>query len=283
MRRYTLRTHLTACLALLAACRGEARGYRPLATAAPAARIVSLSPAITELLYTLGAGDRLVGRTTWCDYPPQVRAVPSVGDGLNPSVETLVARRPDLVVLYRSALNDATVRRLEELGIAAVALRQDRLEDLAEDARQLGRLTGHPAAGDSLAETLSALLAAPAPDLHLRLVVVAWNTPPMVIGGGSYLDELATLAGAHNAFHDLREAAAVVSLETSAARDPDIVAVLEDSATRLPPFVTRPEWQAIRAVRTGHVVVLPGPLFGRPSPRAATAVAELRRRLEAAR
>jgi ABC-type Fe3+-hydroxamate transport system substrate-binding protein len=293
MRRSAQRTHLAVLLAMLA-CRAGSRpapggglravddAGRTVLLAGPARRVVSLSPAMTELLFALGAGDRLVGRTTWCDYPPAARAVPSVGDGLNPNVEMVAARRPDLVVLYRSPLDAGAARALERLGIAAVVLRQDRLADLARAAALLGRLTGEERAGDSLAAALAALGARPAPPLGVRLAFVMWDDPPVVIGAGSYLDELATLAGATNVFHDLPAASAGVSLETLAARDPDVIAVLQDSgAPALPPFARRPEWQAIRAVRARRVVALPGSLFGRPSPRAALAAAELRRLLEA--
>src|SRR6266446_2487189 len=172
MRRLAHRSHLAGLLALLAACSAGERG-RPVARATPARRIVSLSPAITELLYALGAGDRVVGRTTWCDYPPDVRAVVSVGDGLNPNLEAIVARRPDLVVLYRSALNETAAGRLGQLGIATAVLRQDRLEDLAADARTLGALTGRVAAGDSIARVIAQVAATPPPsDLRLRVAFV---------------------------------------------------------------------------------------------------------------
>jgi len=289
MRRLAHRTHLACLLALLAACGAGERGDSRVARTeppppTPPQRIVSLSPAVTELLYALGAGERVVGRTTWCDYPPQVRAVPSVGDGLSPNLEAIAARRPDLVVLYRSALNETAARRLGELGIATAVLRQDRLEDLAADAQLLGRLTGRAAAGDSIARVVARILAAPAPDLGLRVAFVVWDNPPMVIGRASYLDQLAGLAGARNAFHDLGTASAVVSLETIAARDPDVVVVLADTGPpRAPAFASRREWQAIRAVRERRFVELTGSLFGRPSPRAAAAVAAFHRLLEAAR
>jgi len=243
---------------------------------------VSLSPTVTELLFALGAGDRVVGRTTWCDYPPAARAVPSVGDGLNPNIEAVSARRPDLVVLYRSTLNETAARQLERLGVAAVVLRQDRLEDVARGARLLGRLTDRAAAGDSIARFVDSILAAPRPTPHARLAFVAWDNPPMVIGAASYLDELARMAGGSNVFGDIAASSATVSLETIATRDPDAIVVVADSARAPPPaYASRPEWRTIRAVRERRFVVLPGSLFGRPGPRAAEAVAELRRRLEA--
>jgi iron complex transport system substrate-binding protein len=291
MRRWAHRTHLAGLLALAAsaACgRGDRATPGPLAVTddagrtvtlrAPARRIVSLSPAVTELVFALGAGDRLVGRTQWCDYPPAARAVPSVGDGLNPNIEAVAARRPDLVVLYRSPLNETAARQLERLGIAAAVVRQDRLEDVARAARLIGRLVGQDARGDALADTLTRRAAQPAPRSHLRVAFVVWDTPPMVIGAGSYLDQLATLAGVDNVFHDLDQASAVVALETIATRDPDLVAVLRDSATVGPPvFAQRAEWQVIRAVRERRFVYLTGSLFGRPGPRAPQAAAELRR------
>src|SRR5881275_1639944 len=104
MRRWTVRTHLAGLVALAAAtcARGErAPAAGPAVTddagrrvtlAAPARRVVSLLPSFTEILFAIGAGDRLVGRTTWCDYPPGVLAVPSVGDAMPPSVEAVAAR-----------------------------------------------------------------------------------------------------------------------------------------------------------------------------------------------
>src|SRR3989442_2189244 len=164
-RRSPLRTHLAVVVAILAACRGSEHvrppgrvaaltvtddAGRTVALARPARRVVSLSPTVTELLFALGAGDRLVGRTTWCDYPPAARAVPSVGDGLNPNIEAVSARRPDLVVLYRSTLNETAARQLERLGVAAGVLRQDRLDDVAPRGPLLRRLVGPAAAGDAL-------------------------------------------------------------------------------------------------------------------------------------
>ena len=260
---------------------------RTVALAQPPARIVSLSPAVTELLFALGAGDRLVGRTTWCDYPPAARQIPSVGDGLNPNIEAVAARRPDLVVLYRSALNETAAGQLARLGIPAVVVQQDRLEDIARAARLLGHLTGADRAGDSLAGALDQLVISsrrlPPRRPLARVAFVVWDNPPVVIGAGSYLDELAGLGGAANVFHDIDAASATVGLETMVSRDPDLIVVLRDSATAEPPgFIRRPEWRAVRAVRQARIVYLTGSLFARPGPRAAEAVAEFRRRLEEA-
>jgi len=271
---------LLLALFLAVACRPPAD--RPSAQP-PAHRIVSLAPSSTELLFALGAGDQVVGRTTWCRYPPAALRVPTVGDGLNPNIEAIADRHPDLVVLYRSQLNEAAATQLARLGIPSVTLAQDRLEDIAHAARELGRLTGHAVTGDSIGAAIETLLTAPAPPPaaapQARVAFVVWDNPPMVIGGGSYLDQLATLAGAANVFHDLSAASATVSIETIVARDPDFILVLSDS-TAPPAYSGRREWRAIRAVRERRFIMLPADLFGRPSPSAPAAVAALRRSLE---
>src|SRR5882762_4542554 len=294
MRRWAQRTHLAAVLVLaVAACaRREhvpARGGiavtddagRQVTLAAPARRIVSLLPSFTEIVFAIGAGDRLVGRTTWCDYPPEALAVPSVGDGMPPSVEAVAARRPDLVVLYRSGPNVTAAEQLERLGIRTVLFDLNLLEQLGPVARRLGMLTGRRAAADSLARVMDSLAAEPPTPSTQSLVFIVWDNPPIVIGAGSYLDRLAALAGARNVFHDIGSPSAQVSIETIAARDPNFVAVLSDSAVP-PRYAGRPEWRVVRAVRTARFLFLPGQVFGRPGPRAAEAIRELRRRLEAA-
>ena len=293
MRRWTQRTHLAGLVALtLTACApGEhvpvGRGIavtddagRRVTLAAPARRVVSLLPSFTEILFAIGAGDRLVGRTTWCDYPPQALAVPSVGDGMPPSVEAVAARHPDLVVLYRSGPNVAAAEQLERLGIRTVLFDLNRLEQLGPVTRRLGKLAGREAPAESLATELDRVVSQPPAPSTQSLAFIVWDNPPIVIGAGSYLDRLAALAGARNVFHDVGSPSAQVSIETIAARAPDFVAVLTDSAVP-PRYATRPEWRVVRAVRTARFLFLPGQLFGRPGPRAAEAIRELRRRLEA--
>ena len=294
MRRWTQRTHLAGLVALtLTACapaeRVPVRGgvavtddaSRRVTLAAPARRVVSLLPSFTEILFAIGAGDRLVGRTTWCDYPPEALAVPSVGDGMPPSVEAVAARHPDLVVLYRSGPNVAAAEQLERVGIRTVLFDLNLLDQLGPAARRLGVLTGQGKRADSLAGVMDSLATQPPAPSTQSLAFIVWDNPPIVIGAGSYLDRLAALAGARNVFHDVSSPSAQVSIETIAARDPDFVAVLTDSAVP-PRYATRPEWRVVRAVRTARFLFLPGQLFGRPGPRAAVAIRELRRRLEAA-
>src|SRR5436190_21075358 len=200
MRRWTVRAHLAGLVALAAAAcaRGEraraAAGVvgtddarRRVTLAAPARRVVSLLPSFTEILFAIGAGERLVGRTAWCDYPPAALAVPSVGDGMPPNVEAVAARRPDLVVLYRSGPNVTAAEQLERLGVQTVLFDLNRLEELGPVARRLGRLTGQEAPAESLATVMDRVVSQPPPPAPSTqsLVFVVWDNPPSFSARGA--------------------------------------------------------------------------------------------------
>ncbi len=184
---------LSVVVLLLFACHTSARRHD-----APAQRVVSLLPSFTEILFAIGAGDRVVGRTQWCDYPPAARDIPSVGEGLPPNVESVLARRPDLVVLYNAGPNVTAAKQLERAGVQTVLIDLNRLEDLGPAARTLGRLTGRQERAESLAIILDSLAGRPPPPSTTSLAFVVWDNPPIIIGHGSYLDQLATQAGARN-------------------------------------------------------------------------------------
>ena len=247
----------------------------------PARRIVSLNPTTTELLFALGAGDRLVGRTDACDYPAAAAGVASVGPWLPPNVEAVAARSPDLVLLYQGPTNAAAASRFRSLGIPVLALRTDHLADVPRIARLLGRVVDAVPAADSLARSFEAALdalrrsAEPAPTAGV--VLLAWDQPLIVLGAGSFVSELLQLAGARNIFEDLPLASAPVSLESVVARSP--LAIVTVGAMTAG-FASRPEWQAVRAVRRHRLLTLTESAFNRPSPRAPAAIAVLRHRLD---
>jgi iron complex transport system substrate-binding protein len=254
---------------------------QPVRLARPATRIVSLSPAFTELLFALGVGDRVVGRTRWGQDPPAAVSVPSVGDGLDPNVEAIVAQRPDLVIFYRSATNAESIAQLDRLNIATASLAVDGLDDLRRAARFLGRLLDSRAAADSLIHKFDTSLrevSVSEGGPSVRVLLLAWDEPAIVIGGSSFQSEIVRLAGGVNVFDDLEQPSATVGIEMIAARDPDVVLLTAGKSD--PAFTKRPEWQVVRAVREGHFAVVDGTEFSHPSFRAAEAVRAMRRALE---
>lgn len=247
-------------------------------TVAAPARIASLNPATTELLFALGAGPRLVARTTWDVWPDAARAVPDVGPGLRPNVEALLARHPDLVVLYASAENRVAAAQLHAAGIAIVALRTDRLADFVRASRELGRAVGESASAatviDTMQRTLARVREATRHLDHPRVFWHVWDSPIYTIGAGSFLDELLTIAGGTNIYGDRNEPSPQVSLEDIIQRDPQVILAGTSGKSAL---TTSPLWQGVRAVREHRVFVVDTNLVGRPSVRAGEAAASIAR------
>jgi ABC-type Fe3+-hydroxamate transport system substrate-binding protein len=251
-----------------------------VAVRVPARRIVSLIPATTELLFAIGAGERVVGRSTWCDYPAAAKQVPNLGDGINPNVEAILAARPDLVVLYNSAQHAGVAARLRHVGIPTLRINTDALSDVGRVGRLLGRLTGRTRSADSMAgafdTALAAVSAASGAGRRPSVLLLVWEQPPMTIGRGSFLSELVERAGGANLFDDVTATAGPVSIEAVAARDPDFIFTTTDGPSA---FARRPEWQVVRAVRERRFIRVTGSEFNRPSPRSPAAIRELAARL----
>src|SRR2546428_431607 len=136
---------------------------------------------------------------------------------------------------------------------------------VAACARALCALPGRSRAADSLARVVDSLASLPPVPSTQPPACLVWDTPPIVTGAGSYLDRLAALAGARNVFHDVGSPSAQVSIETIAARDPDFLAVLSDSAGP-PAYASRPEWRVVRAVPERRFLLSSGQLLLRPGP-----------------
>ena len=244
---------------------------------APAARIVSLNPVTTELLFALGAGDRLVGRTSWDLYPAAARAVPDLGNGMGPNVEAVLGQRPDLVVLYATPSNRTAASQLRRAGVMTVSIRTDLIADLGRVTPILARLIGDSALGALVVDTVNASLAAVRARADTATGPVAfwhiWDAPLMTIGGGSFLSELLTVAGVRNSFGDATAPSPQVSLEEVARRDPDVILAGPLAAAKIR---ATPAWASIRAVREERVLVVDTTLVGRPGVRMGEAARHLR-------
>lgn len=234
----------------------------------PARRIVSLNPTTTEILFALGAGDRVIGRSRWDQWPEAARAVPEVGDAIRPSVERILAAHPDLVVLYASGDNRAAADALRKAGLRVVALRVDRIADFARCVTLLGALTGESDAAsvavDSVERSLAAVKRAMQGKSRPRVFIHVWDNPLMAIGGGSFLSELVEIAGGRNIYGDRPEPSPQVSFEDLVRREPDVILAGPVDAARLR---REPRWTRLLALRKGRIVAYDTSLVGRPSMR----------------
>jgi iron complex transport system substrate-binding protein len=233
-------------------------------------------------VFALGFGDRLVGRTTWCDWPAEALRVTDVGNGIGPNVEAVAAQRPDLVLLYPSESNRAALAQLEQLGIPVAALEQDAIAEWRGAVRWVARALGDSARGDSLLARFDRELAdssVQSVEVAPKVFIAVGANPPIAIGTNSFVSELLGLAGGANAFADIGSPSAVVSLEAIVARNPDAVLVLGPDSI-IPDVRRRPGWRSIPAVRGGRVIAVDGSEFNRPSPRLPSAVSRLAERLD---
>lgn len=257
-----------------------------VAVAAP--RIVSLSPTATEIACALGLRLAIVGRTRYCDYPPEIAQVPSVGAATDVSVETLLALRPDLVLV--SGTTRGQIERLSDLNLKWEPLPDTTLADIFSAIRRVGELTGRPRTAADLAGAVAAQLDEVAarfrgvPRRRALLAIGPMTTPaspPFVAGPGSFFDELIQRAGHENAVGVDGRAFGPLSFEAVIAADPDVIVELDPdcpAAHRADHAAARAAWAQLgdfSAIRNNTVFRLCGNQHHLPGPRVAETFAAL--------
>jgi iron complex transport system substrate-binding protein len=283
-----------ACLAVTAwlSAASTSAGAAPAPDAAPARRIVSTSPGITETLFALGLGDRVVGVSTYCRYPAAAVMRPKVGTFLRPNTELIARLHPDLVVVNPGA-NDVP-RQLSLLGIRSLALDQARtLDDVYSMITQLGAAAGAaPAAGRLVAgirDRLERIRRAAAGRRPGRVLVIVGRSPGslsdlVAVGRGSYLHELVGAAGGTNVLDDPSlPGYPRISMETVIRLAPDVIVdagdmgdTVDEHVRRQP--ITEALWRqqrAIGAARRGAVHAVTSDAFVVPGPRVVEAAETL--------
>jgi iron complex transport system substrate-binding protein len=243
---------------------------------------VSLVPALTEMLFAIGAGPQVIAVSSYDEFPPEVNKLPKVGALLDPDIERILALRPDLVVVYGSQSDLNT--QLQRAGIRSFSYRHGGVATTLETIRELGGVTGHQKESDALVSSLRARLdtvrervkGRPQP----RVLLVFERQPGAlrgiyVSGGVGFLHEMLTIAGGRNVFADVQRESVQPSLETLLARSPDVI--LEVRAMGLidtSGLAERDTWStlsSIPAVRNRRVHLVAGDYLVVPGPRLAMA------------
>ncbi|MCW5893444.1 MAG: ABC transporter substrate-binding protein [bacterium] len=250
----------------------------PPAARGDGARIVSLAPSVTEILFGLDAGARLVGVCGHCNFPPAVERLPRVGGYLSPSVEAVIAVAPGLVIAVPSPGNREAVRAIERAGIPVLVVGDRTLADLRAAIRAIAAAIGEPARGEALVARIDGELDAVrrrVAGLPMQgVLLVVGHRPLIVAGGGTLQDELLRVAGATNVAADVGQAFPQIATEVVVARAPDVIldaamGTEEGGRDLFAPLTTVP------AVANGRVVrIAPDALF-RAGPRVGEAAAAL--------
>ena len=241
------------------------------------ARIVSLTPSTTEILFALGAGGRVVGRSDFDLWPIEARQIPSLGNGIQPNVEAVLGTHPDLVVLYASQDNRPAADRLRAAGVSTLALKDDHISDFRRTTVLLGAILRDSIRAktvtDSVYRTLDRVRAAtdglPRPTVFWHI----WDAPLITIGAGSFMNELVDIAGASNVYAaDITGPSKPISLEDVARRNPDFILAGPIGARKI---ASDPRWRIVRAARDNKVLIVDTVLVARPALRLGEAAVSL--------
>lgn len=237
-------------------------------------RIVSLSPAATEILCEVGAIDQIVARSDFSDYPSEVLSKPVVGgfDGKTLSIENILSFNPDFVYLT-SGMHDYLIPLLRSQKIEYFVSSDSSVKGILSEIRKIGKITGHAKLAETKANELEKQIAeikksAQKMSKNAKSVYwEIWSPPYMSIGKNSFINELIEIAGGKNIFSDVDEAYPIVSEEQIIARMPEVIIIPTDLSSDADAIKNRAGWNAIPAVKNNKIFALDANSISRPSPR----------------
>lgn len=282
-----------ACLMLVGvpAAAPQVAGGSPGAASPAPQRIVSLVPAVSEMIFAIGASGRLAGVSSYDRFPPEVSRIPRVGGLIDPDTERIISLRPDLVVLY--ATQNELIQRLDRARIPYYTYEHQALPDIMATVRAIGARIGSTARADALAadmeRSLAAIRATTSRLPHPTTLLVFGRDPSSLrnvyaSGGYGFLHDMLEIAGGTNVFGDIKRQSVQASTEMLLTRRPDVILELRygDSAKTTDSAKGVQAWNAlgsIPAVRNHRVFTLVGDEFVVPGPRVVDATRTLARTL----
>lgn len=245
-------------------------------------RIVSLAPSVTEVLYMLDAGDRIVGVTASCDWPEDARRKPRIGSLLHFNYEAIVAARPDLVIASTAGNDRAAVFKLADFGIPVFVTAPRSVATIFDTVRSIGRALDCPERAEQLVAQTSARLA----DIRRRLAglpplrafFITWFDPLLAPGRRTFETDVLRQANVLSISGEIDEYYPRYSLEQVLAQDPDVILTVRHEGRPFPDLKRLPGWQRLRAVESGRIYIL-SEVLQHPSPRFVEGVEELARML----
>jgi iron complex transport system substrate-binding protein len=254
--------------------------------AAPAQRIVTLSPHLAEIAFAAGAGDRVVGVARFSDYPEAVRNLPQIGDAARVDLERILTLKPDLVLAWKSGNPPGDVAALERLGYPVYVSEARRLADVPRLLRAVGALggTGQVAEEEALAfeRGVAALRARYAARRMLRVFYQIWDRPLFTVNREQLISDVLTLCGGHNVFANTASLVPAVSVEAVVAARPDVI-LGGSEVDSSEGFIAAWRHTGLSSVQQVPVYYVPPDLVQRQTPRVLEAAQLICRDLDEAR
>ena len=238
----------------------------------PAARIISLAPSLTELVFAAGAGKKLVGVVEYSDFPPEATALPIVGRYNLLDLERILELEPDLILAWKSGNPRASVARLRELGLTVYTAEPKRLETIAAYVKKLSMLAGTESeAADAIElfeKTYEELRNQFSHKSPVKTFYQVWDVPLMTSGGNELINDIINLCGGQNIFSDLQLLAPKVSVEAVLLRNPEVI-IASGMDIERPEWLDKwKQWPSLTAVKKDNLYFVPPELLQRHTPRA---------------
>ena len=253
---------------------------REITLSEPATRIVALTPSDCEILCALGCEDALVGRGKYCDYPASIQELPVVQSGAETNIEEILALNPQVVLMSDMSQTEEQANMLEENGVKVVISDANDIAGVYTAIRMIGTLMGKDAEAETLIADMQATFDEIAAKSEKSGKTVYFEVSPLqwglwTAGSNTFMDELATLCGASNAFSDI-EGWQAISEEQVIDRNPDyIVSIACMGDTGVEEILSREGWSDVTAVKNGDVYSADSNAISRPGPRLKDAAIEL--------
>lgn len=253
----------------------------------PAQRILALSPHAVELLYTIGAGSRIVGTVEYADYPESAKAIPRIGSYHGIQIEQVLALKPDLVVAWRSGNKAADLAKLESLRLRIFYTLPKNIGQIGDELTALGELTGQEKEAKAAVEALNTRYQALKDQYSNRESVSVfyqlWHDPLRTVGQGSWIDGMITDCGGHNLFHEAESDYPMVALDAVIVKNPQVIVIPHHSGEVGAKAELWKKWPEIDAVRLKQIHILNGDLLHRYSVRALDGLQQLCEVIDSAR
>jgi iron complex transport system substrate-binding protein len=249
----------------------DALGRKLFLAKAPS-RVVSMAPNVTEMLFALGLEEKVVAVTPFCDYPQEAQSKTRLG-GTNPSIEQILALKPDLVLAPQDMIQPDLLQGLDRVKVSTFVLQAAQLDDVLSQIQTIARLFDRSKAGDELAATIRQRIATIKERTqslpHPRVLYVLNTDPLQTVGPGSFIHQLIEAAGGANIAADTLTAYPRFALEEVLARDPELIVFPVGTAEGIPEEEQQQwrRWSSLSAVKHNRLVHVPSVLVDRPGPR----------------
>jgi iron complex transport system substrate-binding protein len=252
---------------------------------APAQRIVSLAPHLTELAFTAGAGDRIVATVEYSNHPDVARSIPRIGNAFRVDLERLLALRPDAVLVWDSGTPAPTIERIRALKLRVESFQTYRLEHVATVLRAIGQLAGTSEVAAKAAldfeRSIEELRERYRDRPTVSVFIQVDDRPLYTVNGKQIMSEIVELCGGRNVFAELNELAPAIGIEAVIARNPEVIVSTDDTVPDA--AAAWKQWRHIEAVRTGNVYTLRSDDIARATTRLTVAAEAVCRTLDTAR